>query len=624
MNKLFKCFFALLTLFTLSVSCSKEEEFVDLYVGDIEITTVGYTSITCAGNIIGTLSESGVCYSTSPSPTTADGSVENQSTTSGKFSAVIEGLEMGTTYYIRVYAVVNGTTSYGAEKSVTTYDVGSNFITLLSVSSISYTSASVESYVLTTDSDVISRGVCYSTISNVTLENGFALVEDGSTGRMTQTIEGLTDGQEYFVCAYVQTQSGVTYSNEESFTTTLYNKPTAEILSFPEFDEDWIDVTYSVSRDNELEITESGLYYSESNDFATATKVVNSAASGEGEYTLRITGLENSTLYYVWAYATNIKGEGYSTISSVSTLTPLGTVSISGFDTVLGYSANVTVEVTSLGIYDADVIDVGICWSKSSDSPTLSDNCISGGAIGLGDDMTLDMRTLEPSTTYYARPYITNEYGTAYGSVKTFETRVDVYSNVIRTYSDGTTLPYTNAIKYAPSYVSDDVVSDFHKTLYENVEAAVTDYGAGRIVTQLVFNFILDTNLDPLILLRLYYTSADQSSTYQAYVYYRMSVAEDGVITVFDRMDYSGNASTMYNSSNTTDESRVYLDALYDFLMDDEIILDWGDETVNTDTSGYAYDGVFRVYHKNAPEKNLRMSTYNYSYSSITYTDPWW
>ncbi|MFI3265489.1 MAG: hypothetical protein SNJ10_09565 [Rikenellaceae bacterium] len=89
-------------------------------------------------------------------------------------------------------------------------------------------------------------------------------------------------------------------------------------------------------------------------------------------------------------------------------------------------------------------------------------------------------------------------------------------------------------------------------------------------------------------------------------------------------MDYSGNTSTMYNSSNTTDESRVYLDALYDFLLEDEIILDWGNETVNTDTSSYAYDGVFRVYHKNAPEKNLRMSTYNFSYSSVTYVDPWW
>ncbi|MFR9517200.1 MAG: hypothetical protein SNI49_08325 [Rikenellaceae bacterium] len=624
MNKLFKCFFALLTLFSLTVSCSNEEEFVDLYVEDIEVTTVGYTSITCAGNIIGTLSESGVCYSTSPSPTTADSCVENQSSTSGKFSAVIEGLEAGTTYYIRVYAVVNGTTSYGAEKSVTTYDVGSNLITLLSVSSISYTSASVESYVLTTDSDVISRGICYSTTAYVTLESGFALVEDGSTGRMTQTIEGLTDGQEYFVCAYVETQSGITYSNEESFTTTLYNKPTTEILSFPEYDEDWIDVTYSVSRDNELEITESGVYYSESNDFATATKFVNSAASGEGEYTLRVTGLENSTLYYVWAYAKNIKGEGYSESSSASTLAPLGAVSISGFDTVLGYSANGTVEVTSLGIYDADVIDVGICWSKSSDSPTLSDDYISGGSIDLGDDITLDMRTLESSTTYYARPYITNEYGTSYGLVETFETRVDVYSNVIRTYSDGTSLPYTNAIKYAPSYVSDDVVSDFQKTLYENVETAVDDYGSGRIVEQLVLNFILDTNMEPLILLRLYYTNTAQTTTYQAYVYYRMSVAEDGVITVFDRMDYSGNTSTMYNSSNTTDESRVYLDALYDFLLEDEIILDWGNETVNTDTSSYAYDGVFRVYHKNAPEKNLRMSTYNFSYSSVTYVDPWW
>ena len=61
----------------------------------------------------------GVCWSTSPNPTTANDTTINGSGT-GVFTSSVTGLQAATTYYVRAYAVnINGTV-YGDELSFTT------------------------------------------------------------------------------------------------------------------------------------------------------------------------------------------------------------------------------------------------------------------------------------------------------------------------------------------------------------------------------------------------------------------------------------------------------------------------------------------------------------------------
>ena len=65
------------------------------------------------------ITASGICWSTSATPTIANTKTTN-GTTSGTFTSTMTGLAMGTTYYVRAYATNSIGTAYGAAQSFTT------------------------------------------------------------------------------------------------------------------------------------------------------------------------------------------------------------------------------------------------------------------------------------------------------------------------------------------------------------------------------------------------------------------------------------------------------------------------------------------------------------------------
>jgi hypothetical protein len=80
------------------------------------ITNLNSNSATCGGNVIvngsTNVTNRGVCWSTSPNPTTSNSTTTN-GTGIGTFTSSITGLIPGTTYYVRAYAVNSIGTSYG-------------------------------------------------------------------------------------------------------------------------------------------------------------------------------------------------------------------------------------------------------------------------------------------------------------------------------------------------------------------------------------------------------------------------------------------------------------------------------------------------------------------------------
>lgn len=91
------------------------------------ITTSAVTSITgttavSGGNISNDggspITQRGVCYSTTPTPTTANTTVISGSGT-GSFTCNLSGLIPNTTYYVRAYAINSAGTAYGNEVSFT-------------------------------------------------------------------------------------------------------------------------------------------------------------------------------------------------------------------------------------------------------------------------------------------------------------------------------------------------------------------------------------------------------------------------------------------------------------------------------------------------------------------------
>lgn len=111
------------------------------YIDNISITAGGGTSVTtptvstnavslitsnsatCGGNVTAdggaTVTERGICFSTSSNPTTSNSKVTNGSGT-GSFTANMTGLAANTTYYVRAYAINSQGTAYGIQQTFTT------------------------------------------------------------------------------------------------------------------------------------------------------------------------------------------------------------------------------------------------------------------------------------------------------------------------------------------------------------------------------------------------------------------------------------------------------------------------------------------------------------------------
>ena len=87
------------------------------------VTDITATSAVCGGNVTSdggnAVTARGICWSTSSNPTTSDNTTYNGSGT-GSFTANIAGLNEGTTYYVRAYAVNSQGTAYGTQKTFTT------------------------------------------------------------------------------------------------------------------------------------------------------------------------------------------------------------------------------------------------------------------------------------------------------------------------------------------------------------------------------------------------------------------------------------------------------------------------------------------------------------------------
>jgi hypothetical protein len=184
-------------------------------------STVTTTSATSGGNVTAdggaAVIARGVCWSTSPNPTTED-SVTSDGTGTGSFSSAITGLLPGTTYYVRAYATNSAGTSYGTQISFTTSNTTPT-LTTTAASSITSTSAQSGGNITSTGgAAVTARGVCWSTSPNPITEDG--ITTDGTgTGSFSSAITGLLPGTTYYVRAYATNSAGTGYGEDAIFVT---------------------------------------------------------------------------------------------------------------------------------------------------------------------------------------------------------------------------------------------------------------------------------------------------------------------------------------------------------------------------------------------------------------------
>ena len=190
-----------------------------------------------------------------------------------------------------------------------------------------------------------------------------------------------------------------------------------------------------------------GVCWSTSSNPTIALSTKTMDGTGIGTFTSAITGLTQTTTYYVRSYATNVAGTAYGNEVIFTTLTlSVPTISTSSISNLFAATATCGGNISADG--NATVTARGVCWSTSS-NPTIALSTKTADGTGIGS-FTSSIIGLTQTTTYYIRSYATNAVGTAYGNEVVFTTPVlgtigdQVWATQnlnVSTYRDGTPIP---------------------------------------------------------------------------------------------------------------------------------------------------------------------------------------
>lgn len=153
------------------------------------------------------LEESGFVFSTNENPTIADNRV---SISKEEFEYTLYELEANTKYYVRLYAVVNGQTTYGEENHfVTNEELVTNFTpTDYYHSRLILKSKAPKGYT--------SVDVCYGTRPNPKITDNIATATIDENGNFVLDLTKLTKGTTYYIRPYIRNGAKIEYYEEVS------------------------------------------------------------------------------------------------------------------------------------------------------------------------------------------------------------------------------------------------------------------------------------------------------------------------------------------------------------------------------------------------------------------------
>lgn len=207
---------------------------------------------------------------------------------------------------------------------------------------------------------VTARGVCWSTISNPTLNNSHTHDSSG-TGIFTSNVTGLSAGTTYYIRAYATNAVGTTYGNEDTITTWTIPIVTTDTIS--NITDNSAVCGGNITSDGGAPVTTRGVCWSTTPN-PTISDNHTTDSTGIGHFTSNITGLRFGTTYYARAYATNSVGTAYGNEDT--------------FTTVFVYTFSVsdsTQVVFSPG---------NLQWSATGGGSSTTTHNIAGGGTALG------------------------------------------------------------------------------------------------------------------------------------------------------------------------------------------------------------------------------------------------
>ncbi len=166
----------------------------------------------------------GVCWSTSPGPTTDNSCSTDGGTGVGFFSSTITGLGgCGVVYYVRAYATNATGTGYGNQNTVSTGLLPA--VTTAAVTAIGYYGATSGGTLADNGGCAITqKGVAWSWTPNPTTGNP-RTTEGTGDAPFVSSLTGLYANRTYYVRAYAANSVGTSYGSQVVFTTAEPSTP---------------------------------------------------------------------------------------------------------------------------------------------------------------------------------------------------------------------------------------------------------------------------------------------------------------------------------------------------------------------------------------------------------------
>ena len=165
----------------------------------------------------------------------------------------------------------------------------------------------------------LTRGVCWDTKENPTIDLSTKTIDSKGFGGFTSTITGLKASTTYYVRAYATNAVGVAYGNQVSFTLSqILSLASLTTLTPSDFTSTSAILGGNVTSDGNATVTEKGVCYDTIPSPTTSnSKVI--AGVGTGSFNVAINNLSANTTYYARAYAINSQGTAYGNEVSFKT-----------------------------------------------------------------------------------------------------------------------------------------------------------------------------------------------------------------------------------------------------------------------------------------------------------------
>lgn len=219
------------------------------------ISTISTNSAECSGDVTSdggsTVTERGLCWakaSTTHTPTISNYFVKDDDIGTGTFTCTMTNLTANTDYYVCAYAKNSVGISYGDTVPFTTLSGGGNLAPSVITGSFNVTSSTTATCYgdITSDggSEIINRGICWSTSPNPTIPsapwgqipepNGTEYEYEGghTTGTFHWDLTNLSPNTTYYFRAFAMNQVDTAYGEDNSFTTLASNTNPPDVLTW--------------------------------------------------------------------------------------------------------------------------------------------------------------------------------------------------------------------------------------------------------------------------------------------------------------------------------------------------------------------------------------------------------